>query len=136
MAPKLEGIDHIHVYVPNREEAAEWYKNVLGFTIVPSLTFWADNDKGPLTIEGPGGAIHLALFQSEDFTPSTAIAFGAGGREFLEWKVYLEERNLVSRCTDHKVAWSLYFNDPYGNSHEITTFQYDYVSRRLSDSTD
>jgi len=131
MLPKLNGIDHIHVYVPNREEAAEWYKDVLGFTVVESLSFWSENDNGPLTIQDPMGKIHLALFQQDNFTPSTAIAFGADGKEFLEWKAHLEEQDLLVRFTDHKVAWSVYFKDPYGNSHEITTFQYNYVASQL-----
>ncbi len=134
MPPKLNGIDHIHVYVPNREDAAEWYKDILGFTIVESLTFWAENDQGPLTIEDPTGKIHLALFQQHEFTPSTAIAFGADGKDFLEWKTYLEGLNLVDRLADHKASWSLYFRDPYGNSHEITTYQYDFVASQLEDA--
>lgn len=131
MPPKLSGIDHIHLYVPNREEAAEWYKNTLGFTIVESLRFWAENDQGPLTIADPTGKIHLALFQRQEYTPLTAIAFGADGKDFLQWKTYLEEQDLLDRLADHKVAWSLYFKDPYGNSHEITTYQHDYVASQL-----
>lgn len=132
MPPKLEGIDHIHVYVPRRAEAAEWYEEVLGFTIVEAFRFWAENDQGPLTIEDPSGKIHLALFRRKDFTPTTAIAFGADGKEFLQWKAFLEEQNLVDRLSDHKSAWSLYFRDPYDNSYEITTYQHSYVASQLT----
>ncbi len=131
MLPELDGIDHIHVYVSNREKAAEWYKKVLGFQVNQTLAFWADNIHGPLTIEDPTGKIHLALFNCEDFTPSTAIAFKAGGKEFLEWKSILEKENILLRCTDHKVAWSVYFNDLDGNMHEITCYEHDYVTERL-----
>ena len=132
MLPKLNGFDHIHVYVLNRKKAAEWYKNVLGFTIVKSLRVWAEDDNGPLTIQDPFGKIHLALFRKRgNFTPLTAIAFNADGREFLKWKDWLKNQNILLRCSDHKVAWSIYFKDLYGNSHEITTYEYDYVSSQL-----
>ncbi len=131
MLPKLKGFDHVHVYVSNREEAADWYQRILGFKVVESLAFWADEDNGPLTIEDPTGKIHITLFNSDNFTPSTGIAFGADGQEFFEWKSYLEKQNILLRCTDHKVAWSVYFKDLDGNTHEITTYQYDYVSKQL-----
>jgi catechol-2,3-dioxygenase len=131
MPPELNGIDHIHLYVSDREEAAQWYKDVLGFTIIESLNLWAKDESGPLTIEDPAGKIHLALFKKDHLTPSTAIAFNAKGKEFIEWKDYLEERGISVRCADHSIAWSLYFKDLCGNSHEITTYQYDYVSSRI-----
>ena len=132
MLPKLNGFDHIHIDVLNRKKAAEWYKNVLGFTIVESLTLWAEDVDGPLTIKDSSGKIHLALFQQrENFTPSTAIAFNADGKEFLKWKDWLKKQNISLRCSDHKVAWSIYFKDLYDNSHEITTYEYDYVSSQL-----
>ena len=131
MLPELNGIDHVHVYVPNRERAAAWYKEVLGFTINNDLKVWAEDEHGPLTIEDPTGKIHLALFAVENHTPSTAIAFKANGKEFLEWKLYLEKENILLRCTDHKLSWSLYFNDLDKNMHEITTYQHDYVSEHL-----
>lgn len=131
MLPELDGFDHIHLYVSNREKAAAWYEKVLGFKINEMLAVWAKNEQGPLTIEDPTGKIHLALFNSDDFTPSTAIAFKCNGKEFLEWKTYLEKQDILMRCTDHKIAWSVYFNDLDGHMHEITTYQYDYVSSRL-----
>ncbi len=134
MIPKLDGIDHVHVYVPNREKAAIWYKDVLGFSVSESLAIWAENEQGPLTIEDPSGKIHLALFNSDDFVPSTAIAFKTNGREFLTWKSYLEQKDILLRCTDHTLAWSLYFNDLDGNMHEITTYDYDHVAGNLEDS--
>lgn len=132
MLPKLDRIDHIHVYVPNREEAAEWFENILGFTIVEALRFWAEDERGPLVIEDSSKKIHLALFQRQDFTPSTAIAFGVDGEAFIDWKSHLEEQKLVDRLSDHKAAWSLYFSDPYGNSYEITTYQHEYVGSKIT----
>jgi catechol 2,3-dioxygenase len=132
MPPKLDGFDHIHVYVPNRERAATWYKEVLGFTINRNLEIWAEDEHGPLTIEDSTGKIHLALFKVENHTPSTAIAFKASGQEFIEWKSHLEKENMLLRCADHKLSWSLYFNDLDKNMHEITTYQHDYVSEHMN----
>ena len=131
MLPELDGIDHIHVYVKDREKAAAWYEKVLGFKVSESLALWANDKQGPLTIEDPTGKIHLALFATDNLIPSTAIAFKSGGREFLQWKSYLEKENMLIRCADHDIAWSAYFNDLDGNMHEITTYEYDYVSSRL-----
>lgn len=134
MLPKLNGFDHIHMNVSDREIAANWYQRILGFRVVESLAFWANDDNGPLTIEDPTGKIHLALFKRDEFIPSTAVAFNAIGKEFIEWKSYLEKQKILLRCTDHKISWSLYFKDLDNNSHEITTYQYDYVSSYLNES--
>lgn len=123
MTPTLTGIDHIHLYVKNREISARWYQQTLGFQV-----FWTTNDKGPLKIEDRGGNIQLALFNSEDFNPCTAVAFGCDGKAFLQWKSYLETHNLLNRCTDRKDTWSLYFNDPDDNGFEITSFDYDFIA--------
>ncbi|MBL4800699.1 MAG: VOC family protein [Emcibacter sp.] len=131
MPPKLDGIDHIHLYVTNREDAAKWYEDILGFTSPASYAFWAKDAQGPLVIEDPSGNIHLALFQRETFIPSAVIAFGVEGKDFLAWKKYLEGKNLLDNISDHTLSWSLYFKDPYGNGLEITTYQYDYVSDHL-----
>lgn len=130
MPPKLSGIDHVHVYVSDRSEAAEWYGSVLGLRPVEALMAWA-TEKGPLTLADAQGKVHLALFQS-DKAPNSTIAFGADGEEFLSWKAHLESHSLELRLADHKLAWSLYFSDPFGNTHEITTWDYEFVAERLS----
>jgi catechol 2,3-dioxygenase len=132
MLPVLDGIDHIHVYVSNREKAAAWYERVLGFKANKTLAVWAEDDQGPLTIEDTKAQIHLALFNSDDFIPSKNIAFKANGKEFLAWKAHLEKENALLRCTDHKIAWSIYFTDLDNNMHVITTYQYNYVAAYLN----
>ena len=59
------------------------------------------------------------------------LAFGATGSEFLAWKEKLEGHGLNLRVTDHTMAYSLYFTDPFGNLHEITTYERDYVASQL-----
>ncbi len=126
MAPRLNGIDHVHVYVANWDDAEKWYQRVLGFTRVEKFMVWAVQN-GPLTLENPEGDVHLALFERKSPPDTSAIAFGATGEEFLAWKAHLEDQGLELRMTDHNLAYSLYFSDPWGNLHEITTYEHDYV---------
>ena len=131
MTPKLNGIDHVHIYVAKWGEAEDWYETVLGFKRVEALMAWAVKD-GPLTLENPEGNIHLALFERDSLPDSSVIAFGASGEEFLAWKAHLEGHSLELRLTDHKLAYSLYFSDPWGNLHEITTNERDHVAKQLA----
>ncbi len=130
MVPILSGIDHVHVYVRSWDEAREWYGRVLGFHTMEAFAVWAV-DGGPLMMENPAGTVHLALFES-DAGPNSTIAFGASGEQFLEWKAHLESESLELRLADHDLAWSLYFSDPCGNYHEITTYDYALVAERMS----
>ncbi len=43
MTPKLNGIDHVHVYVANWNDAEKWYQTILGFISVDALMPWAVN---------------------------------------------------------------------------------------------
>lgn len=132
MPPKLKGVDHLHVDVGNWKEAEVWYGSVFDFKRVDALMGWAVKN-GPLTIENPEGTIHLALFESDSPTPINVIAFGATGEEFLNWKTHLESHGLKLRIADHKMAYSMYFKDPWQNNHEITTYERDYVVENLAE---
>ena len=131
--PKLNGFDHIHVYVADWERAEDWYADTLGFRRVEAFMPWAVKG-GPLTLEDSEGKIHIALFEREDHEGSTAIAFGASGEEFLAWKTHLENKGLVLRIADHKLAYSLYFHDPDQNMHEITTYDHELVREKLNEA--
>lgn len=43
-------IDHVELFVPDRHEAAEWYRRTLGLEIVPGYQDWAADPGGPLMI--------------------------------------------------------------------------------------
>ncbi len=131
MAPKLSGVDHLHVNVGSWSEAEDWYQSVLNFKRVDALMAWAVKN-GPLTVENPEGTVHLALFESDSPKRTDVIAFGATGEEFMNWKTHLEDHGLKLRVTDHKMAYSIYFSDPWKNCHEITTYERDYVAGKLA----
>jgi hypothetical protein len=86
---------------------------------------------GPLTLEDSAGRVHLALFEREHPSSSTAVAFGATGKQFLAWKAHLERQGVELRITDHALAYSLYFHDPDENLYEITTYEHTYVRERF-----
>jgi catechol-2,3-dioxygenase len=132
MAPQLQTIDHIHVFVSNRESSEAWYREVLGLHRQPDLEFWA-GDGGPLTLTNDTGTIHLALFERPREKCRSTIALGVGADDFIEWKTHLQ-RALGKELTpeDHAVSWSLYFQDPDGNPYEITSYQYEAISECLA----
>ncbi len=130
MTPMLNGFDHVHVYVRDREGAAKWYAQVLGFTPVEKLMVWAV-EGGPLTLADSSDRVHLALFEKADHGGSSAIAFQANGEAFLSWKSHLEANGLTLRIADHQLAFSMYFSDPDTNLHEITTYDHEPVRALL-----
>jgi catechol 2,3-dioxygenase-like lactoylglutathione lyase family enzyme len=137
---KVDQIDHIHVYVAERYEAAEWYKRVLGMEIVKSHENWAVQG-GPLTISSDGGKTGIALFaRPKDGKNHSTIAYRISGQSFLDFLdrlpelgLSLGEDKIISRSdvVDHDHSYSIYFYDPYGNPIEITTYDYAVVERAL-----
>jgi len=131
MTPKLDGFDHVHVYVKDRARAEKWYADVMGCKPVEALKIWAVNG-GPLTLEDPTKSVHLALFERDNNTGSTTIAFGTSGKEFLKWQKHFEKKGLTLRISDHDLAFSMYFQDPDENMYEITTYEHGIVRERLN----
>lgn len=130
--PSLQNVDHIHVYVTNRDAAKTWYADVLNFKPIAHLEFWAINANEPLTIGNPEGTINLALFERATIPCRSVIAFGATAEQFLAWRAHLAqifEKEI--EIFDHDVAWSLYFYDPDGNPFEITTHAYAEIASTL-----
>jgi catechol 2,3-dioxygenase-like lactoylglutathione lyase family enzyme len=59
----VDQIDHVELFVPDRYQAAEWYRRVLGLKVVAEYEHWASDPRGPLMISSDGGHTKLALFQ-------------------------------------------------------------------------
>lgn len=138
-------IDHVELFVPDRRKAAEWYRRVLGLTIIPAYEHWASDPRGPLMISSDGGNTKLALFEgSPQGDSETAgfhlVAFRVDAVDFvkflerladLELLNHLGQRVTADSVKDHGAAWSIYFCDPFGHRLEITTYDYDQVKARL-----
>jgi catechol 2,3-dioxygenase-like lactoylglutathione lyase family enzyme len=133
-------IDHVELFVPDRYEAARWYEQVLGLSIVPECEHWA-GPGGPLMISSDGGRTKLALFEGEPrrSRPTAGhhrVAFRVDGTAFFkflariqEFPVYSDSGKPVSELeiVDHGQAFSVYFCDPYGNRYEVTTYDHELV---------
>lgn len=130
--PPVRSIDHIHVFVADRQAAERWYARVLGFTRIKAYEFWAA-DGGPLTIQNQEGSVHLALFERPPRSCRSTIALGVGAPEFAAWRAHLT-RTLPQAPSfeDHALSVSLYFNDPDGNPYEITTSEYQAAKAALA----
>jgi len=139
-------IDHVELFVPNRHEAAAWYRQILGLEIIPEHEHWAADPRGPLMISSDGGSTKLALFEGQpQGTRATAgfhlVAFrvtGGGFMDFLDRVPDLHLKDHTGRSLtrdavrDHTKAFSIYFSDPYGHRLEITTYDYAAVRQALA----
>ena len=124
MKPKLKNIDHIHIFVTDRQEALKWYKTVLGLKPVKNLLFWAKT--GPLTIGNEEGSIHIALFKGKPKKNRSVVAFNTSGKEFINWHKKINDvADGNIEVVDHSVSFSIYFQDPYENPYEITSYDYE-----------
>ncbi|MFQ5695455.1 MAG: hypothetical protein ACE5HB_05655, partial [Terriglobia bacterium] len=106
---------------------------------------WAD-EGGPLMISSDAGSTKLALFQgearaSEGTSWYRRLAFRVDGPGFVAFLGRLEARPVFAEngkrvtprdIVDHDQAFSFYFCDPHGHPLEVTTYDYDYVSRVLA----
>jgi len=136
---RVQQVDHVEVFVPDRDEAAAWYGRVLGLSRVASAESWAADPAGPLMISSDDGNTMVALFSG---TPQGAaapigfsrLAFRVDAAAFLDFVARWEKPGVAGsgvplRIRDHTTAFSAYFTDPYGNALEVTTYEHDDVRR-------
>ena len=143
--PSIRGIDHVELFVPDRRDAARWYDEALGLSVLAEYEHWAEDPRGPLMISNDGGKTKLALFEDEPergrrFAGFRRVAFGADAEAFLELRRHLlglpvfDERGgelAELPPVDHDGSFSLYFCDPWGHELEVTTYQYAIVADLL-----
>ena len=138
---KVDQIDHIHLYVSERYQAAEWYKRVLGMEIVKEHEDWAVAG-GPLTISSDGGKTSVALFDRRyNVKNRSTIAYRVSGDNFVAFLARLAELKLKNDyqvdispkdVVDHDSSFSIYFNDPDQNPIEITSYDHELIKAKLT----
>ena len=145
---RVDQIDHVELFVPNRRAAAEWYRQILGCEAVPEFERWAENPQGPLMISPDGGNTKLALFRGDPQSsrPTAGfhlVAFRVDGVSFVKFVKHVSNLNLkdhrdepvsAESVADHGQALSIYFCDPYGHRLEITTYEYEVARKALGDT--
>jgi catechol 2,3-dioxygenase-like lactoylglutathione lyase family enzyme len=137
-------LDHVHIRVPNRAEAAAWYAEHLGFDPVDEYDFWATGfEGGPLQISADGGATTLALFEASDEHPmvaqQTGVAFSVDAETFISFSRSLPGaidaplgRPLVpGDVIDFDLCWAFALADPWGNQYELNCYDYDRIRTDL-----
>jgi catechol 2,3-dioxygenase-like lactoylglutathione lyase family enzyme len=137
-------LDHVHIRVPNRAEAARWYAEHLGFEPVEAYDFWATAVAGgPLQISADGGRTTLALFEVSEGHPmirqETGVAFSVDAESFMTFARSLPcgldnpsgEPLTMTDLVDFDLCWALDFVDPWGNQFELNCYDYDRIKIEL-----
>lgn len=143
---RMGRLDHVHIRVPDRAEAAAWYSDHLGFEPVEAFDFWAsgfEGGSGPLQISADGGRTMLALFEAGEGHPmipqQTGVAFSVDASVFAEFARSLpggidspEGRPLMpTDVIDFDMCWAYDLVDPWGNLYELNCYEYDQVRADL-----
>ena len=132
-------IDHIELFVPSREQAAEWYGKVFGFQVLEEHRDWA-MEGGPLMISNDGGNTMIALFKGppqgqQEVRGFRRLAFRVTDSDFLRFMEtsgsLLAAPLRAENIQDHGKAISVYFSDPFGNLLEVTTYDHARVRKEL-----
>src|SRR4051812_2874873 len=141
---RMGRLDHVHIRVPNRDAAAEWYATHLGFEPVEEYAFWATGfEGGPLQISADGGTTTLALFEVSEGHPmiaqQTGVAFNVDADTFILFARSLPcgldnpngEPLTIDQLIDFDMCWAFDFTDPWGNQFELNCFDYARVRDEL-----
>ena len=141
---RMGRLDHVHIRVPDRAEAAAWYAEHLGFAPVEAFGFWADGfEGGPLQISADGGQTTLALFEASDGAPmvpqQTGVAFSTDADSFMAFARSLPcEINApdgqplrATDVVDFDLCFAFEFADPWGNRYELNCYEHARVKADL-----
>ncbi len=134
----------MHIRVPDRAEAARWYREHLGFEPVESFEFWASGfEGGPLQISADGGRTMLALFEASEGHPlvpqRTGVAFTVDADAFIDFARSLPcgihnaagGRLELADLIDYDLCWAFDLVDPWENHYELNCYEYELVKAEL-----
>ncbi len=141
---RMGRLDHVHIRVPDREVAAQWYADHLGFEAVDKFAFWAKGfEGGPLQVSADGGKTMLALFEASDGHPMvpqvTGVAFSLDAKGFMAFARSLPNginsssgKPLhINDIVDFDMCWAYSFADPWGNTFELNCYEYECIKADL-----
>jgi catechol 2,3-dioxygenase-like lactoylglutathione lyase family enzyme len=137
-------LDHVHIRVSNREAAARWYAEHLGFEPVERFDFWAKGfEGGPLQISADGGQTMLALFEASEGHPmipqKTGVAFSPDADDFMVFARSLPgdidnpsgQPLQIGDIVDFDMCWAYNLADPWGNQYELNCYDYGHIKTEL-----
>ena len=141
---RMGRLDHVHIRVPDRAEAARWYAEHLGFEPVGAYDFWATGfEGGPLQISADGGNTMLALFEASEGHPlvpqQTGVAFNVDADTFIWFARSLPsgidnplgEPLTLADLIDFDLCWAFDLVDPWRNQYELNCYDYDRIRNEL-----
>ncbi len=141
---RMGRLDHVHIHVPDRAAAAQWYAEHLGFEPVESFEFWAKGfEGGPLQISADGGQTTLALFEAGAGHPmipqKTGVAFSVDAHSFSAFARALPnginapsgQPLRIGDVVDFDLCWAFNLVDPWGNQYELNCYEYDRIKADL-----
>ena len=141
---RMGRLDHVHIRVPDRAEAAAWYAEHLGFEPVQKWDFWAEGfPGGPLQISADGGKTMLALFEAgpghEMIAQETGVAFSVDAETFIDFTRSLPGALNGPDGTpltppdvvDFDLCWAFNLMDPWGNQYELNCYDYERIKTEL-----
>lgn len=144
---RMGRLDHVHIRVPDRAEAAAWYAEHLGFEPVERFDFWASGiEGGPLQISADGGQTTLALFEASEGHPmvaqQTGVAFSVEADVFAAFARSLPNGIdgpaggplMPNDIVDFDLCWAYDLADPWGNQYELNCYEYDRIKADLIDA--
>ena len=142
-------LDHVHIRVPDRAEAARWYAEHLGFEPVGAYDFWATGfEGGPLQISADGGRTTLRCSRPAESHPmvpqQTGVAFSVDADSFMSFARSLPcgidnprgEPLVLADLVDFDLCWAFDLVDPWRNQYELNCYDYDRVRAELVEVDD
>ena len=135
----IEDIDHIEMFVSDREQAAKWYDEIFGLKPIKELEMWSKID--PLFVGNKDRSVTLAIMngKKENDGSINRIAFRTTGEKFIYFLNRVDELGLFfqnekvtkEKVVDHDLSFSIYFDDPDGNKLELTSYDHDYLQSKI-----
>jgi catechol 2,3-dioxygenase-like lactoylglutathione lyase family enzyme len=124
----VHGIDHVEVFVRDIPASINWYGEVLGLKEIcrwdPEPVMIGSGDTKLALFRAEASAIQTVLVNSGDTLRWHRVAWGTDAAGFEAAQAHLKQLGIPFQGPmDHRLAQSVYFNDPDGHLLEITYYR-------------